>query len=340
METYWVDRLSRAPRVTTMAPAFESLATGEAGRPNKRVPLDVNLLGNDKLALSFAATLDRLSGNFDEHYVASIPYSREEEARIGAAFYSYGRTIAQRENRPAKLYITSGADGPVPRALATRAPGMIETLTCSPNEANREEFFSRGAPPNAYFFLGPYYEVTPTELSRRGMPQFGEGFDVIEEDTTFQMYDPDRSAQIALVRRNLKQDGIMVLFEKLQQSSPSDYLLREQQKDKDFKALYFDQAQIQQKAETVLTHMENMQVTLESLTRSLKQHFKAAVITFNSGNFYNIAASDDPAKLTEFVAQMIPPAIPSEFSYTQLPKVLFSPPDFACDFRSARPQEE
>jgi hypothetical protein len=331
-EAHWLGLLAKAPRVTTMLNTFQAITEGESGKPVCPVQIDFNLFSNDHPTLTFAHTLGCLLGTFARHISASIPYSLEEEARLGASLLSYGTSIAQKRQRPAKIYTTSSGDGVLTRALATLSPGMIETLTCSPNKANRTEFYNRGAPPNAYFFLGPYYEVTPSELIRRDMLQFSEGFDVIQEDTTFQMYHRNRSAQIALVSRNLRPGGILLLFEKLMQPSRPDYLLREQQKDQ-FKSLHFDSTQIQQKAETVLTHMEGLQATLGELTGALQAHFEAAAITFNSGNFYTIAASDDPGKLETFISHMIRPATPSEFIYHELPGVLFGPTSLKVAFR-------
>jgi tRNA (cmo5U34)-methyltransferase len=331
-EAHWLNLLAKAPRVTTMLNTFQAIAEGKSGKPVRRVQIDFNLFSHDHPTIIFAHTLDFLLGTFARHFSASIPYSFEEAARLGASLLSYGTSIAQKKQRPARIYTTSSGDGVLTRALATLAPAMIETLTCSPNKANRTEFYNRGAPPNAHFFLGPYYEVTPSELIRRDMHQFAEGFDVIQEDTTFQMYHRDRSAQIALVSRNLKPGGILLLSEKIMQPSRPDYLLREQQKDQ-FKSLYFDTTQIQQKAETVLTHMESMQATLGELTEALQARFNAAAITFNSGNFYTIVASDDPAKLEIFISHMTRPAIPPEFTYHQLPGVLFGPTNLKVAFR-------
>lgn len=328
-----IARLRNAPRLTAMATTFENLASGASGRPTTKVAFEMERLGGDYLARTVAVTLDHCAGTFDEHYVASIPYAREQEARVGAAYLSYLTSVSEREQRRAGLYVTSGADGPVPRAVASLGRGRIETLTCSPNKSNLREFNRNGTARNASFFLGPYFDVTPEELVRRGMPQFGGGFDVIEEDTTFQMYDPDRIGQIALVRRNLRPDGVLVLTEKLQHLSPAEYRRREQQKDTEFKALHFSETQIEDKKHTVLNNMDDMQVTLKELSWALKRHFKAAVILFNSGNFYSIAASDNPENLGCFIGHFLDPAVPGEFSNHELPQVLFGMSESDCAFR-------
>src|SRR5687768_3790012 len=105
---YWTSRLKRAPRLQNLDQTFEEIGAGDVGKPENPVISNTTLLANDKEALAFARTLELISGNFDQHYVASIPYSREEEARLGAALLRYSRIVATHEQRPANLYITSG----------------------------------------------------------------------------------------------------------------------------------------------------------------------------------------------------------------------------------------
>jgi hypothetical protein len=178
--------------------------------------------------------------------------------------------------------------------------------------------------------------VTPAELAQRGMPQFRDGFDMVIEETTFQMYHKNRADQIGLVGRNLKPGGILLMVEKMDQDSPEVFAAREQQKDEDFKPLYFDTAQILQKRVSIVSKMNNMLATMDELRDAAKQHFSAAVVTFNAGNFYNIAASDDPANLASFIGNMIAPAVPPEYVYGDVPDVLFSPPESRYDFAPPR----
>ncbi len=69
------------------------------------------------------------------------------------------------------------------RSLATLAHGSVKTLSCSPNVENQDEFFSRGAPIDSLFFLGPFFDVTQDLLKK---PEYADlnKFDVIFEDTT------------------------------------------------------------------------------------------------------------------------------------------------------------
>lgn len=48
--------------------------------------------------------------------------------------------------------------------------------------------------------VAPYYEITNENINRL-FPEY-KGFDIIIEDTTFQMYSNERSKQIAFVKKN------------------------------------------------------------------------------------------------------------------------------------------
>lgn len=167
---------------------------------------------------------------------------------------------------------------------------------------------------------------------------FRSGFDVVIEDTTFQMYGRERLAPIALTMQHLKSDGILILHEKLMHPDPDDFHRREVQKDELFKARYFAESQIGQKKQGILRSMHEQLVTLTELTEVLQRFFDHAVVTWNSGNFYTIAASTSISRLQLFTQCLTPPAIPADFLYEDLPRVLFSAVNHAAfpEFRSPR----
>ena len=333
----YLDRAKDAPRLTILASKFADLASGTSGQPRNPVQLDPALLGYDVEALAFAMAHRQPAGIFNAHGVASVPYLLEEQCRFGAALWRYGVEIEHLHGRSANVYTLGDAAGVTARALTQVAKGSIHTLTCSPTKENRDQFFARGAPEGAAFFLGPFFEVTPEALVEAGIVGFDQRFDVVVEDTTFHMYGPERYEPIALARRNLRDEGIFVLLEKIRHEDTQEYLRRERQKDEDFKARYFDINQISEKRSTILDHMQKMEASLRELTDALQRHFSAAIITWNSGNFYMLAASNNVANLISFVHSMLPPAIPREFCYEALPKTLFGIENGNVEFRKPEP---
>ena len=329
----YLDRASQAPRLTSLAPEFALIASGAAGRPQVRVELNPDFLGSDAEALAFAKIHGQRAGVFNEHYIASVPYVLEEQCRFGVALWRYGFDIVRRCGRRAYVYTLGDAAGVTARTLAQVGEGAIRTLTCSPTLENHDQFFALGAPPDADFFLGPFFDVTPEAIQARSVVSFEGGFDVLVEDTTFQMYGPERYEPIVLACRNLRDDGIFVLIEKLRHVDIKEYLRRENQKDSDFKARYFNEAQIEQKRSAILQHMSQMEASLDEITSALKRRFAAAVVTWNSGNFYTIAASVSTSNLKRFIHGLLPPALPAQFCYERLPMALFGIHDDSITFR-------
>lgn len=180
-----------------------------------------------------------------------------------------------------------------------------------------------GTPPYATFFCGPFHHLTPSVmLGREDLRAFADAFDIIMEDTTFQMYSPNRKDQIAFVMQHLKADGILLLVEKFQHEDVDEYRRREQQKDLGFKGRYFSTEQIQAKEDEVLTRMNDNEVTLAELAEVLSKVFVESYVTWNSGNFYTIAASNSARNVRSLVSKMGRPALPREYVYETLPRKL------------------
>lgn len=172
-------------------------------------------------------------------------------------------------------------------------------------------------------FYGAFFDLTSERLrADPALSQFQEGFDVLLEDTTFQMYGPDRDDQLAFIVPKIRPEGILIVIEKLAHTDENEYLKRECQKDDHFKSRYFSSEQIRSKNCEVLKIMRNCEVRLDELRSSLSLYFRYSIITWNSGNFYTIASTNSVATLRSFVGNMCPPALPSEFCFERLPSVL------------------
>ncbi len=129
------------------------------------------------------------------------------------------------------------------------------------------------------------------------------------------MYSPNRLKQIEFVTHHLKEGGIFVFVEKFRAIEENDYQRREYQKDYGFKARYFPQDEIEKKKTAVLKTMFNNEVTLAEMSRAVRAQFDHCVMTWNSGNFYSLAASNSKENLDLYVSQMAAPAIPLEYVY-------------------------
>lgn len=306
----------RAPRLNELAHFFSSTASGRSGKPSHRPTVDRRLLPDNALIASFIRLHESRQGPFDQHYLASIPYRYEEECRLGCAIMLY----ASMGRNPLKLYSLGTAEGTMARTVSELSAGRIISLSCSPNIENEQNFHAYGKPDHAFFFLGPFHHLTNDVIAGKAeYSPFTDGFDIIMEDTTFQMYSPNRHDQIAFVSRHLKPEGIFVSIEKFRSNDDNDYRKRELQKNHGFKARFFSDIEIRGKEESVLRRMNENEVTVGEMSEVLSRHFRYGAITWNSGNFYTMTASNSASNLGEFINHLGQPALPREYVYEQLP---------------------
>ena len=319
-----IERWRNAPRLTSFAPFFERTASGRGGAPDLAQPQpDLSLMDFDLDCAVFADTHTRLFGIFDQHYYASIPYRLEEECRLGAAVLSFALQNWARAMMPTTIYTLGTGTGCLARSLAALGGGRIKTLCCSPTPANREAFLARRGSEHTHFFLGPFFELDDDRYaSDSDLSPFRDGFDVLFEDTTFQMYDQDRVKQLEFVVPRIRQGGVLVQVQKLAHEDAAVYAERERQKDELFKARYFSQEHISEKKAEILNTMTACQVDLSTTTAALRAFFRYSVVTWNSGNFYMIASSNSRASLLELISLMLKPAMPPAFCYEPLPLVV------------------
>ncbi|RUW36206.1 MULTISPECIES: class I SAM-dependent methyltransferase [unclassified Mesorhizobium] len=300
------------PRINELTGFFAATAAGESGMPIRKPVVDTRLLPSDDLLRGLVGLHAARQGFFDQHYHGSIPYRLEEECRMAYAMLKYARYC----QTPLSLYSLGTAEGTMARTLSELSDGHIRSLSCSPNAENYKCFMAYGEPPDAEFFVGPFHRLTKEVLcSDVRLAKFASGFDFILEDTTFQMYSPNRVKQIEFVMQHLKEGGIFVFVEKFRAVDENDYARREWQKDLGFKARYFPQEEIEKKRTAVLATMFKNEVTLEEMSRVVGAHFNHCIITWNSGNFCSLAASNSRENLNLYLSQMADPAIPNEYVY-------------------------
>lgn len=304
-----------SPRVTSLMGAFEAIATGRSGHPSRReVTADLSLFGGREDILAFHRRYLDYSGTFNAHFLASIPFVLEEECRLGSAMTAYLKGKSRTLGRTARLQTVGNAEAVIARTVVAEGGGCIASLSNSPTEANYREF-ARNRPDGCHFHVGPYFELDRNRI--RNTPdfaRFSDGFDIVYEDTAFQMYGPDRHEQVPFVLQNLRRDGIFVCLEKCSHPDREEYLRRETVKDRDFKSRYFDKAQLQEK-EFILSEMVKGQVPLETLVDAIRIELRYVEMIWNSGNFYMLAASDDWAELQAFKELLGPPCIPDAYVF-------------------------
>jgi SAM-dependent methyltransferase len=344
---------ANSPRTNRLAGNFESIANGKSGVP-VRTPLEdsdaTDLFHGDACVNQFYEEMVPRFGVFGRHFISSVPYGLQEWARLGSAMTTFLSGIAQEENRATSMHSCGSAEGVIARTIAEVGKGNIYTLTNSSTPINKGEFERCGAPETAFFFSGPYFDLSPEVLGSIQGPErqavngwgavsdqivlrrpseeapFKNGFDIVFEDTCFQMHAPNRAEQIAWVARNLREDGLFICWEKCSlPGAEQEYLRRERIKDTEFKSLYFSQDQVAEKQATILNTMETGQVSLDALVDGISASFRHAAMIWNSGNFYILVASNDAGKLQKFCDGLIAPCIQPQFQHVGLPQTLLGP---------------
>jgi len=309
------------PRVTSLKPHFENIASGISQAPTKDIRAAADFLNQNHDHHEYHRVFQRNIGTFYQHLCASIPFFIEEQCRLGIALYKLAQHRSNYHQEPFTLYETSSADGTNARTLAEYSQGLVKTLTDSPNPANGENFHQLCQHHDSDIHIGPFVDITPEYLANRtDRPYLRHGFDAIFENTTFQMYSPNRNDQIAYVRRVLKDDGLIIFCEKLMHPSRHEYERREKIKDS-FKSQYFSKSDIDQKSKQILEEMEKCQVTLDELVPSIGHHFKYAYMIWNSTNFYEIVASNAKANLDNFVNFLCQYYVPTPFLCEENPVI-------------------
>lgn len=312
----FIQECENSPRLNELADFFCETAAGNNGSPTRKRVADTRLLPNDVLLHRFVALHERRQGFFDQHYHSSIPYRLEEECRMAYTLLRYSLPNPEEIS----LYSLGTAEGTMARTLSELSRGKIQSLSCSPNKENYDCFMAYGEPPHADFFVGPFHRLTKEHIqSDSKLRRFSSGFDFILEDTTFQMYSPNRADQIEFVTQHLKPDGIFLFLEKFRSADQTEYAGRESQKDLGFKTQYFQAEQIAQKAKQVLQTMHECEVSLPTMASAVYAHFDHCVVTWNSGNFYGLAASNSTENLRRYLEVMPEPAIPHEYVYEPTP---------------------
>lgn len=305
------------PRLNSLMPYFEKIANGSYQSPIAAVEPLAEFLENEKNKEFCQAFLANI-GTFFKHAVASIPFVLEEHCRISVAIIEMAKLENQKSEakQPFTYHEISAGDGTIGRTIGELSKGLIQTLTDTPNSSNLESFNGLCTHNNSTIYIGPFANITPESIPEtKELTRFKDGFDVILEPMAFQMYGQNRKEQIAFVRRNLKEDGLFILMEKLAQSDPQEYKKREILKDSSFKNKYFSQSQIIQKESDILHEMRKGQVTFDELTDAIKVNFQHAWMIWNSTNFYGFVASDDIQQLEKFTSLLGSPHVPEEYVF-------------------------
>ena len=307
------NEILKSPRLNELLDHFERISNGSEQVPKKLPKINKKYLQSCPDFFRHEQIFRKNIGVFFKHGISSIPYLSEELLRVDKAIYDFAMYKGATKENPLTYWETSSADGTRARTLSEYANGIIITLTDSPNFGNKVEFENSPPHPYSFFHYGPFIDICPKYLTSQNLHKsFKSGFDVIWENTTFQMYGNNRLEQIEYVSQSLKPDGLLILFEKMNSENNNDYTLMENVKD-EFKKCYFDTKQIQKKKENILNTMEKGQVTIKQIINTASKFYKYGSLIWNSANFYEIVVSNSKENIECFLRFLPKAFVPKKF---------------------------
>lgn len=307
------NKIRKSPRLNELYEHFEQISNGSNQVPDRLPKTNETYLSKSIDYLRHEKIFRKNLCIFLKHGISSIPYLAEEFLRVDKALFEFAKCKGATNEKPLTYWETSSADGTRARTLAEYANGLIVTLTDSPNLGNKEEFEKSPSHPFSFFHYGAFIDICPDYLMfQKYHPAFRQGFDVIWENTTFQMYGNNRVEQIEYISQSLKQDGLLILFEKLNADNYSKYNMMENIKD-EFKAHYFKVEQIIKKKENILDTMEKGQVTKAQLIDAASKFYRYGALIWNSANFYEIVVSNSKENIEIFLKFLPKPYVPKKY---------------------------
>ncbi len=288
---------------------FDDLATGRNQVPNQRVISTFNSCAIGSKRQQYQDALTANAGPLFQHFMASIPCIQEELARVGIALAGLTKKEFRRKKGKNLLLEIDAFDGSNARALVSFSNGHLRSLTCSPNVSNQKYFDQHADKSVSKYFPKSFFDL-PVKIQ-----DFEEGFDFIYEMAAFQFYGPNRQKQLEKVAKLMRSDGVAIFLEKMNQEDEEEYLLREIAKDTLFKTRYFMQEEIEWKATNFLRSMRQGQVTLQEFVRIASKVFKYVKVIWHSTNFYEVVASNDQSRISNFLSFLDSVAIEPQFKF-------------------------
>lgn len=305
----------KSPRMDALRQHFGEIAAGKLQPPQKHVEVSSDFLSQDRDLLAYHQLFQTNMGHFYHHFCTSVPFITEELYRLGLAICRLANDLSQDQNRYFTCFNTTGEGDAPGITMAKYSNGLIRTLTNSPHVESQDNFHQTCNPDYSKFYLGSFVDITPEYLtSQPDLALYQDGFDFIHVSVTFQMYGPNRDEQIGYIKRLLKEDGLIFFMEKLKHRDPSKYEEFEKTKDAQFKSKYYSSEEIEWKASTFLKQCVNAgQINFDTCAGAIKKHFKYVYLIWNSGNFYEFAASNNKVIIDKFVSLLVAPHVPPQF---------------------------
>lgn len=258
----------------------------------------------------FKEEYTKFTGNFDRHISTSIPTHRDTQIKVGQAILEMNR-----DKQDSLVYDIGGSEGGFVKAITSLSNGSIRSINLDVN-TDMKNAHETNPVANSEFVQETFYE------GFEGIPRHRpkEKADVVHESMVFQFISPERKQFVSEVKNNyLKDDGILLLEEKLLPDTEEEWRRNEEKKN-EYKLQYYTADQINQKSEEILVGMKKNQTKESDLITILEGNFEFVAPYWDAGNFKGYIATNSQKNFREFLDK-IGGTITSQYSAPLAPKV-------------------
>lgn len=203
------------------------------------------------------------------------------------------------------IYDIGGSEGGFVKAITQSSNGSIKSINLDVNDSMEAVHNATPVEGSTFIKEAFYEEYTDEDTGvtyKRHVPQ--QKADVVHESMVFQFISPERGQFIKEVRDNyLKEDGILLLEEKLVPETQEEWLKNEELKDS-YKREFYSQAEITEKQEEILTGMLKNQTKVSDLLNELNRNFDYVGQYWEAGNFKGFIATNSKQRYEEFLSEL------------------------------------
>lgn len=273
---------------------FSDVVSGKSEKYKAKKPW-TPLLTLTKAEDFFNKIYSKFKGNFDNHIATSIPTFRETQVKVGNTLVNL--------IKKGVIYDIGGSEGGFVKAITEASNGQIETINLDPNP-EMEKAHNISPVKGSTFVREAFYESFEDDgvVYKKHVPS--KKADVVHESMVFQFITPERRQFIKEIKDNyLKEDGIVLLEEKLVPNTTEEWVFNEERKD-EYKRQYYSQEVITEKAEQVLTGMFKNQTKESDLLNILNKDFSYVGEYWDAGNFKGYIATNSKTKFDQFFTEL------------------------------------
>jgi SAM-dependent methyltransferase len=280
---------SRRPRDGRQNEAF---FIGKAEKASSDIPYRPTImLRQTPEVRSYHVFADR--GNFTGHISKMISGFAEKQAMVGQALV--------RALKVDSFLDIGASEGGLAKTVGKHRPGA-KVIALDPNPEMYRNFLNTPDVQNVRYVREAFLSDGWTDETGRKIKGFktSEKFDAINEDFTFQFISPDRPAQVAEVKKMLKEDGVFITSEKFHTENSAE----NEQRKLAYQRQYFTPEQLTEDRQTIINGMSDDMVNDKSYEEILKRNFHWVAQFWNAGDFKGYIASDSKAKVEKMLAEI------------------------------------